>query len=450
MDTTMAKEKEAAWRRQASQTQLKVNAAWWLQSFAPWLAGIGLGGFAIIFYLRTQWMPLHPWLVAGSLGAAILVAVLGAWYWARRRFYSLDECLVRLEGHLRLDNALSAAVQGVAPWPAAPRQPVDDGFRWRWQWVAAPVLVAATSLILAFLIPVKSQDTAAYVPPLPSSLQQAEKLLSDLSQQEVTRKEDVQNFQDAVEKLRQQPVEEWYSHNNLEAADHLKESVQNAAAELARNSGEAARRLESLENLSAEDSEAARKLAAKGLEQAIQGLRSGAMQPNKDLMKQLQGLDPENLLKQLSPEQLQQLKEGLKKCQGACKNCGGNGMGSEEQSLRDQLNGEASKQSENSGQAEGKLGAGTPERGPGVAPLGLSQKESEAKSDKVHQPESHDSSRLTPGDLLQTTDGQHQVDQSPASSGSGGGIQGVGQGGDAVWKESLLPAEKKVLQKYFK
>lgn len=61
-----------------------------------------------------------------------------------------------------------------------------------------------------------------------------------------------------------------------------------------------------------------------------------------------------------------------------------------------------------------------------------------------------DLERAALGDQLGTSNGQHRVDKDAFRAQQGGGIQSAGQGGDAVWTDSLLPAEREVLKKYFK
>lgn len=62
---------------------------------------------------------------------------------------------------------------------------------------------------------------------------------------------------------------------------------------------------------------------------------------------------------------------------------------------------------------------------------------------------SDDPSRSLPGDLLKTSDAEHDVDKTKRGPSAGGTASGKGQGGDRVWKDSLLPNEKKALKKFF-
>jgi len=77
------------------------------------------------------------------------------------------------------------------------------------------------------------------------------------------------------------------------------------------------------------------------------------------------------------------------------------------------------------------------------------------KSDKLNMSreerlESKDLSNTLPGDLLETTDGEHDIDKTNAKTRSGGSTDNTGAGGERVWKNSLLPEEKKAIKKFFK
>ena len=61
-----------------------------------------------------------------------------------------------------------------------------------------------------------------------------------------------------------------------------------------------------------------------------------------------------------------------------------------------------------------------------------------------------DTQRAALGDQLGTSDGRHRVDKDAFRVQQSGGIQTTGQGGDAVWTDSLLPSEREVLKNYFK
>jgi len=58
---------------------------------------------------------------------------------------------------------------------------------------------------------------------------------------------------------------------------------------------------------------------------------------------------------------------------------------------------------------------------------------------------SQDLSDALPGDLLQLQDGDHHVDTSYQGARAGGAISNAGAGGERIWKDALLPDEKKAI-----
>ena len=60
-----------------------------------------------------------------------------------------------------------------------------------------------------------------------------------------------------------------------------------------------------------------------------------------------------------------------------------------------------------------------------------------------------DLSRTLPGDLLEVQDGEHQKEFDDARA-QAGGSAAQGDGGDRVWKESLLPEEQAALEQFFR
>jgi hypothetical protein len=85
-----------------------------------------------------------------------------------------------------------------------------------------------------------------------------------------------------------------------------------------------------------------------------------------------------------------------------------------------------------------------------VAPLPLASDPANLHTNKPESLTSEDLKRTRPGDAIGTADTEHQLDKTPVGPQSAGSVNGQGRGGDSVWRDSLLPAEKAVLQKYFK
>lgn len=54
------------------------------------------------------------------------------------------------------------------------------------------------------------------------------------------------------------------------------------------------------------------------------------------------------------------------------------------------------------------------------------------------------------GDLLGVGETEHEEDTESSSPKAGGAVTSQGRGGDAVWRESLVPEEQALLKRYFK
>ena len=104
-------------------------------------------------------------------------------------------------------------------------------------------------------------------------------------------------------------------------------------------------------------------------DQALQGLQNGAMKPNPQLLEQMRQLDLKNLA-ELTPEQLEQLRENLQKNADNLKKCQGQGEGQGEdqgEDWSDELLADEGDEGEGGEPGEGP-GKGGVERGPGHSP----------------------------------------------------------------------------------
>ena len=361
--------------------------------------------------------------------------------------------LVRLEDQMGLHNALSTADKGISEWPSVPPAVQGagerSGLRWEWAWSTIPTILALLMMALAVLIPFPRFHAVANVlpPSEPGPWEQMDGWLKTLEEQDLIEEPAVEELLDKVAELRQQPEEEWFSHSSMEATDNLKESLQRDLKNLASDLNTAERNLSALENFSAEMSAEGKAALMKEYEEAVASLTSGNLALNDTLKKQLENLDPSQLsemkMSELSKEQLESLKNSMCK---ACQAIGGmeglskkEGMG-EGESLEAML----ARLSR-----EGKLGRGGITRGPGEAPLFFGE-ESDLNTNRIDAVQNQDFSRATPGDVIGTGETEHEIDETKGGVQRGGAISSAGSGGEAVWKESLMPSEKAVLKKYFK
>ena len=443
----------AVWHQHARRTQRRFQIAWWLQTFAPWTAGLALVAGGIVLFLRSRGVSLPPLWIAGGLTIAHALVAAGAWWVARRHFLTSGDGLVLLESRLGLHNALTAASSGITAWPTPPPQ-VDDGFRFRAPWLVAPALLTLTCLTLAFLLPVSQAEVSAKLPP-PLALGRAEEILKALEKENVADPAALEQAREQWEALMKQSPEDYYTHHSLEAADTLETSLREAAGSLGSKLQTAAQSAESLEKYDSNLTPSSRQQLESELKAAVEGIKNSSMGASEALKKQLEQLDPSKF-KELDPEQLKKMMENLKAKAAACKECQGKspgeGQSEAEKALSDLLNGKEGKQGgdgNEDSEKEGK-GSGGVGRGPGAADLTFDKDPRDLSTTRLEQLESADLSRTLPGDHLGTKDIEHNLDKSATASTAGGDAASPAGGGEAVWRDQLVPSEQKVLRKYFK
>lgn len=441
------------WRDQSSALSRRINFGWFLQTLsAPLLIVSALGAVATLI-LRREFSGISLAVIGISLAACLVITAVVALILAARRFEKPEQALVRIEADAGLHSALSAANAGVSPWPEPP-QTLPESLKWHLPKTLAPPLAAVALLAVGLLVPISARQAA---PPAPSSQPQAwsqiDSQLEQLDQDEMVDEEYIEEMEKRLDQLRAQEEEEWFSHASLEATDSLEESHNSNMEKLDRELSEAGNALEALaENADKLNAQQKQKLAEQ-FDQALEGLQNGAMKPNPALLDQLSKLDPNDLGK-LTPEQMQQLKEGMKKLKeslGKCEKCKGD-QGQGEGDWEDQLLGDGEGNGQGEGEGEGEdgegNGSGGVNRGPGHDPNVLRGGKDPLEIGELTGLDAEDLSRAIPGDLLQLQDGKHTVDES-ASKAAVGGTAAEGKGGDRVWRDSLAPDEQRALKKYF-
>lgn len=442
------------WIGLATKTANRINLAWWLERMSAPLVIFSTAGACVLLMLRRESPSTPLWQYATGVGTALGMLALGAWMMARRNFETPEQSLVRIEATMKLRNTLSAAKAGVTAWPN-PLVSVESGVRWNWPRLLVPTLGAVLLLSAGLFVPVSAVPIAKKdTPEEPQAWKKIESDLDKLAKDAVIDEAYIEEMKKKVEELRAQKEEDWFSHSSLEASDSLKKEHQ---AELKRMDRELERADKAMGNLqkSANGGDGDPAKMANEFEQALQGLQNGAMKPNPELLKQLKSLDPKNL-GQLSPEQMQQLKDNLGKASESMKGMQGQGDGQGDWEDQLQADGDGQQgQGKGSGEGEGEgedgdgAGKGGVSRGPGHTPGALGKESNKTETGDLTGLDAKDLSRATPGDLLQLQDGEHQVDKSPSKTSNGGTTQGTGQGGDRVWKESLDPDEQRAMKKFF-
>jgi len=242
--------------------------------------------------------------------------------------------------------------------------------------------------------------------------------------------------------LRKQPPEDWFGHSSLEATDNLRRDHQSEIERVERGLNRAERALGGLEQNARGMAQADRQRLADQFDSALQGLQQGALKPNQALMDQLGKLDP-GMLDQLDPQQLEQLRDALRRHAQGFGQCQGGDCGDDD--WLDELLGE-----ENPDDRDGKgPGRGGVNRGPGTSTDVFGPEHGDLDIGELTPLEAKDLSRSAPGDLLQLQDGEHQVDQTQRGPTAGGTVDGSGTGGERIWREALDPEEQRAIKRFF-
>ncbi|MDR1009838.1 MAG: hypothetical protein LBM04_01680 [Opitutaceae bacterium] len=439
------------WRRAITGVRRRVNAAAWLERFAPGVFACGAAGALAFYAVRRLRLPAMEWawfVLAVALGVAALVA----WRLARGAFFSRDDARAFLEYQLRINSRLSAADAGVAAWPRAAN--ASRGVLcWKPQvplgWFAGALAMMAAGLWLpvpALLIPVVPVEK-------PPALAQTEEWLRDLAQTSAVDPGSLENLEARARELASKPSETQYTHSALEAADALREQASQAMQSLSREFEAAESTLSSLSSAMQSLPESGGPLsdeqlnrAAEQLGKALQGLNEGTLAANRELADALQKLDAD-ALRELSAEELDRLAGQMGKAGKAVRLVmGKEGETGDEDAmavLLAALDGAG-------GDLVRMRGNGGISRGRGDAPLEFDRRESNAGSGELQAVQNSDYSRAALGDKLGVQAGEHTVDRTAGGeAASAGALAGAAQGGDAVWVNKLTPAEREALKEFY-
>ncbi len=411
------------------QEALRFNGGWWLQKLLPIVFWGGLLASVAVIFSRALRFHL-PFSVMIPGAAIIFFALLMAFLQARKFFLNQTEVMVRLEADLRLHNALTSAQAGISDWPE-PRPDACLQLKWNIRALVWQPAAALLALILASLIPLpQSAATEAATAGEPGAWTDLQKRIEELKAAEIIQPEPLEELAKSLEALRSKPQEEWFSHQSLEAGDHLSESTANSLAELQKNlemalgAMEASRQLESaqLSSLSPQLSEA--------LQNALAQMVNGALPLDEKLLSQLQAMTP-NGARQLSAEEWQKLQAKMAEGISTCSNglCAGDKAGDALLAALAQSGGGVS-------------------RGPGAAPLTLNEKATDLGSTSTELLKNEDLSRAAIGDLMGLGTTDHKVDESAIAA--GGAMADISAAGDATSPLNATPSEQKILQSFFR
>jgi hypothetical protein len=420
------------WLKRARREAIRFNFGWWLQFFLPWVFGVGILGSVCILALRSA--------NQGFFGLAVVAVFLTlggiacALMFAGRRFLSLPEALARLDADVGLHSRLSSASEGVGEWPS-PQPRAGLALRWDWAALLRPPLVACALVIASALIPLpKGQSRPAAPTTNPPSWDSIQIRLDALKESELVQAEALEGLQKSLDALRNQPADQWYDHESLEASDQLQEQLDQSAGKLGAQLEIALSVMEAARETEAHQLHALAGSLDNALGQTIQAMELGALPLNEQTLSQLKGLDSSRL-RQLSSEEWKSLCDRLK--EGIAASSTGYSAGDEAREAR-------------LASIPGQ-GAGGVDRGPGEAPLMLKAEKTQLGTTQTEPVQNEDLSRAAAGDLAGLSAGEPRADKTTWTPGqSGGANSSTGTGGEAVWDQVATPAEQEALRRFFK
>ncbi|MEY3395721.1 MAG: hypothetical protein RL346_1957, partial [Verrucomicrobiota bacterium] len=108
------------WLKQAERLARRINLAWFLDGFAAPLMLTAALGSVLVLVFRREFPEFHPGMLIGCFGLLLLILAVVVLIRVRKRFEVPRQALVRIEASQGLNSALSAAYQGIVPWPDVP------------------------------------------------------------------------------------------------------------------------------------------------------------------------------------------------------------------------------------------------------------------------------------------------------------------------------------------
>jgi len=428
-------ETEHAWMRHARWTAWGANFFWWLQRFLPLFLGLNLVSAAVVIYARQQSWPQER--ILGLYFGAMVILALVALGLAWKRFLSQRDGLLRLEEHLGLKNSLSAAQEGVIAWPPLP-EASSLPYHFRWGNVATPVSASAILLIIGCLIPVdKAQaDVAIDNPEQPVAWEELDSWVEELEENEVIEQSALEELEQKLAELRQQPAEDWFTQSSLEAGENLRDQTQQDMQKLAEDMLKASALMDAMREGGMDPNSMEAKALEGALQKALQSMELGTTPLNSELMEQLKQM-------------------------GNCQACQGGdakkyklvkGKLAKDGKLLAKLAKLSDEDLEKMIMMACQMPAGSKiKRGRNDAPLTAKADESRVKPGQIEGVSNDDMRSAALGETIAIQDRAPDEDEAgevfsvTASSGS----DALGQGGDVVWKNNLSPEERKLLEQYF-
>ncbi len=323
------------------------------------------------------------------------------------------------------------------------------------------------------------QTTAKRPAHQPMAWERMASALEMLEQSDVLQAQAIDAFKEQLQQLQQQAAEHWYEHSTLEAGDTLRRHLEHALETLAGDLRQIGAVLSELGEEPSRAGTPAWQHLREPFGQALDGLELGRLPLQEQLLGQLETLD-RNHLTGLSQDEVTRLKEQLRSGaaivreaqrrsrlgqhhadrQWGDKRNGGDkrfapcpfGEGDGDCSTFSDSGREGQSVEAGEPSAPGSMpGQGGITRGPGTAPLQLEPRPSFEFLKRLQVVQGADAPKDDDQPNIFYSREAPQVDRSQAHTRTlGGDAQVQGDGGATVWKHRFAPAERDVLERFFK
>ncbi len=424
----MASSPATFWHRRARWTALRHNVGAALDGLLPLCLGWSAVSACVLLVARQNKFPLFPAFWPGLL----ICAVVAVWR-MHRRFFTVEDALVRLEWVLGLNNRLSAAAAGVGTYPEA--QSASDGFAFRWRKIALYGVGSMSLVWAAAWVPVSGHGPANVPVAAPVAWTQTAAWIDALKKTDTVQEPALEDLRDRLEQLRNQPAEDWYSQSSLEAGDNLREQATQSMQSLQRDLRSALGALDAMQRSPDGTPSSEMKAARENLSNALRGLELGNLPLNHEGLANLKQADLSGV-KTLTPAQLEELKRSLKAGDKVCAAC---------------LHPSSVSKPDGTVVAVDRSVPGGKGGGNASPPLNLDEPSTDLATKTLASVSNPNLDHALPGDLVGVSKGDHPVNPAKyAGPAPGGTVATNGQGGEAVWRDDLTPAERNVVKTFFK
>ena len=433
----------AYWRRASLALRWQVNIGWVLDRMAlPWVIGTLIASVGVLC-VRYFYPSFSSNMGLAVMGGVFLFSIFIGLLRAQGRLETEQSSLVRLESHLGLNSALSSAAQGVCAWPPVPES-ASRPLRWNWKYLLIPIAGVALLSLAAVYLPLaerKQKPTIA----APREWQALMEKLNELEEEELIEQDYVEEMQKKLEQLQAQDPEDWYKHSSLEACDTLAKEHGQQARQLGEVASEAQQALDIISKSGEQGltEEQAQKLQEQ-LREAAKQMSENGLKPNEEMREMLQQLG-ENVggqqPPQMSAEEMQEIQDALDSLNEIAEGQSGEGG----------KDGQPGQSPGNNKRKDPKEINGVPEEdGYWETNRELGEEADKYKAQAEGALRSQDLSRSVPGELIEISQGEHEVDTTSTATQAGGATDHAGRGGSTTHQSNYLPEEKRALKNFFK